>query len=107
MALKIDTSGQLALTGYFSSWMDFNLDGVEDAPGSGYFVASFTLSGNAQPVFQWAKRSLTGNGIGNAVTFDTTGHVLTAGSWSSSSLALGSLTISTPGTGAFVTCHSE
>jgi len=107
MALRIDASGHLALTGYFSSWMDFNLDGLEDAPGSGYFLATFNLSGNAQPVFQWAKRSLTGSGIGNAITFDTTGHVLTAGSWTSSSLALGNLSFTTPGTGAFVSDYSQ
>ena len=107
MALKVDTSGNLALTGYYNSWMDFNRDGLEDAAGSGYFVAAFTISGNAQPVFRWANRSSTGTGIGNAVGFDGSGHLLTSGSWQAGTFKLGGISASTPGTGAFVTQNTK
>ena len=103
MALKVDTSGNLALTGYYNSWMDFNRDGLEDAAGSGYFIATFTLSGNAQPVFRWAKRSATGTGIGNAVGFDGSGHVFTSGSWQAGTFNPDGISATTPATGAFVT----
>jgi hypothetical protein len=101
-ALRVDSTGNLVLTGYYTSWMDFNRDGVEDAPGSGYFVASFTVSGNAQPVFRWAKRSGSGSGIGNALSFDTSGHVLTSGSWQANTFNLDGISFVTPGSGAFV-----
>jgi hypothetical protein len=87
--------------------MDFNRDGVEDAPGSGYFVAGFSISGNAQPVFRWAKRSASGSGIGNAVGFDTSGHVLISGSWQASTFSVGGISVSTPGTGGFVTQYTK
>jgi len=80
-AVKIDGTGNLALTGQYNSWMDFNRDGLEDAGGSGYFVASFAVTGNSAPVYRWAKRSSTGNGVGYGVAFDSAGHVFSAGSF--------------------------
>ena len=81
-ALRIDGNGNLALTGYFNSWMDFNRDGLQDADGGGYFVADFSISGNTTPVYRWAARSSgTGTTSGNGVAFDNAGHVVTAGSF--------------------------
>src|SRR5207302_10189060 len=56
MALKVDTSGNLALTGYYNSWMDFNWDGLEEAAGGGYFVSVFTIFGIALLMFNCAHR---------------------------------------------------
>jgi hypothetical protein len=81
MAVRIDASGNLALAGVFNSWMDFNNDGLNDAPGGGFFVASFRLTGNSAPVFRWAKRSTTSSGEGSAVAFDSQGHLLVCGRW--------------------------
>jgi hypothetical protein len=100
-AVRVDASGNLAITGQFDSGMNF---GGSWLPGKGYFVASFTISGNSLPTYRWAERSNTiNNGLGSAVAFDTLGHLTTAGSFNYTTDFGGiSATVPAGTTGAFV-----
>ena len=78
MAVKVDGVGNLALTGAHYSPLSF---GGSWMFGHGYFLEVFTISGNTPPSSDWSQHS--GNtgagGGGNALAFDTTGHLLTGG----------------------------
>ena len=106
-ALVVDASGNLIVAGLFSSFMDFNRDGLEDAPGSGFFIASFTLTGNNQPVFNWAKRAKNGAGVASAVAIDSVGHVACVGTWQSGTFQPNGASLTTPGTGAFMNQYNR
>ena len=81
MAVRVDGSGRLALTGSITSPIDF---GSGMLFGGAYFIANFSISGNAAPVHRWAKRSTgTGAATGFACGFDSAGNVLTSGVFSS------------------------
>ena len=82
-AVTISDAGILALTGQLSSPVLFGTWPEQSyVYGNGYFVATYSLSGNSPPVYRWAKYSGTGApGIGNGVALDTFGHILTSGSF--------------------------
>jgi hypothetical protein len=87
-AVAIDSNGNLVFTGIARYSIDFGTwpqdpwligNGAVD-----YFAAAFTISGNSAPVYRWTKFSgagtaATGTSTGQAVAFDSLGHVLTAG----------------------------
>lgn len=105
-AIKI-RSGKLAVTGAFNSYMDFNLDGFNDAGGTGLFLAVFSIAGNSPPTLRWVKRSATGNGNGFSVAFDTLGNVVIGGnSQFTTDFGGTTSTVPTGSTGAFSAQYS-
>jgi hypothetical protein len=62
-------------------------------------VASYSLSGNNAPTFNWCAPQVYnptgGAGLGNAVTLDTLGHVITAGTIYSGAVDFGGITATT------------
>lgn len=116
VGVAFDTFGNLAVTGFFSSWMDFNRDGQEDAPGSGYFTAvmkvgpgyvptppqSTANTGTGLVTSVWSNRSqVSGSGLGNGVCFDVLGNVIACGTWTGSFNVGTGHSASTPGQGEF------
>jgi|GEM_PF-4629456 Beta-propeller repeat. len=98
--INIDTEGSLVFSGVYSSvWQpDANIG------GSGYFVSGWSVSGNAQPVYRWCRRSTTlNNSAGLGVAFDASGHAFTAGYFGYTT-DFGGITIVAPGgsTGSFI-----
>jgi len=90
-ALKIDANGNLAVTGFKGgAWFiggtwNFN---------SGFFVQSYTISGNAAPVLKWFKfpgAGSTGSSVGNGIALDSLGHILTTGSLSFGTVDFGGI----------------
>ena len=97
VAVRIN-AGQLVLTGQLSSPVLFgSWPNDPTLFGNGYFLASYTLAGNAPPIYRWAKYSGTGAipNIGNDVAFDRLGHVLTAGSFQATT-DFGGITLDVP-----------
>ena len=114
-AVDIDASGHLAVSGRTSNAIDFGA-WPQDPWLSGYgsanfFVASFTLSGNLPPTYQWTKipgSGTNGSSAGQGVALDPSGRVLAAGSFQQT-IDLGGKFITTPvGTdGGFVSQYSQ
>ena len=79
-AVTVDVDGTIGLTGQIKG-------GVLMAPnqplsGGGdvnLMIATFSTSGNNPPVYRWGRAFPGGQSGGNAVAFDSLGHVLTAG----------------------------
>ncbi len=82
--VKIDGSGNLALTGQFDSAMNFGTWPQDPwLLGKGYFVASFGISGDAMPTYRWTKRaSGLQQSCGTAVALSSTGKVIPVGCFS-------------------------
>jgi hypothetical protein len=98
-AVNVDAKGNLALTGQLYSPADL---GGGLVGGGGYFVAAFTVSGNAPPVYKWARSASTSTGYG--VAFDALGHLFSSGSFQYTMDFGGGLSATAPvgSTGAFV-----
>ena len=104
MALSIDRSGNLALAGTATSSMYLGGSWVS---GGGYIIVSFTMAGDSPPLYRWCKRADLLSG-GSAVAFDTFGHVVTGGQFTSTTDFGGmSAGILTEYPGAFVAQHSN
>jgi hypothetical protein len=84
-AVKIDGSGNLALTGRASSGIYFG--GTQSFLSNGQangFTASFKISGNTAPTYRWTKYygpGTDGASVGNAIALDPSGQVLMGGSF--------------------------
>lgn len=104
-AIRIDSTGKLLLTGLKGTpWF---INGMTQFP-SGYVLMSFTVSGNAAPVFQWIKlpgpqSSITLNSEGLAVSRDSGGSPIAGGTFGTGTLDLGGILISTPATASGMT----
>lgn len=84
-SLKIDASGNIYTTGYFTNVVDFDPSSIAtttlSSTGSSQdiFVSKLDASGN----FLWAKKmGSTGIDVGNGITVDASGNVLTTGYFS-------------------------
>jgi hypothetical protein len=76
--VAVDGKGNVAITGQSQTALNF---GDTWMFGSGWFVASFTVSGNAAPVFGWAKYANSSNSTstGYGAAYDGLGHLLVTG----------------------------
>ncbi len=107
--VKIDGSGNLALTGQFDSAMNFGTWPQDPwLLGKGYFVASFGISGDAMPTYRWTKRaSGLQQSCGTAVALSSTGKVIPVGCFSGT-VDFGGISATTSGpgvAGGFTVCY--
>lgn len=76
IAIAVDASGNVLVTGLFSSTVDFGGTPLVSAGGNDIFLAKYNASG----VHQWSKQfGSTGLDVGNAVAVDGSGNVLVTG----------------------------
>lgn len=100
-AVCVDGSGDLAITGYSGSLLDF---GGSYLIGGSYYVASFTTSG----AYQWALRPSPNGGGGTGIAYDTLGHLLTTGNfYSTANFGGTSVTASTGATDGFLSQYDK
>ncbi len=105
--VKVDSSGNVVIAGFFNDTINFNTGGdgnsngssLTSAGGSDAFVAKYDGSGN----FLWSK-SIGGPSAdqGNAVSVDSAGNIYLTGSVTGE-VNVGSLGVSSNGTNALIT----
>jgi len=102
MAVRVNSAGNVILTGTITSPIDF---GGGMLFGGGYFIASYSVSGNSPPAYRWAKRS-TGFGAatGFGCGFDSSGNVLTSGYYNQT-VDFGGIPITAYGANNAFLCH--
>jgi hypothetical protein len=74
LAVKVDASGNLAVTGAAAGLIDFTGTGIYTS-GQGYFLANLTTAG----AYRWSKRATVASGYGSSAAFDSAGHLLVGG----------------------------
>jgi hypothetical protein len=93
MAIAVDGNGNLALTGQFTSALNF---GNGSMYGSGWFIADFTVSGNLPPVVRWSKHA-NSTSYGSGLAYDSLGHLLMTGCFQILPIDFGGLTVTPRG----------
>jgi hypothetical protein len=93
-SVSVDATGNLVVTGQAKQAIDFTGTGIYTT-GQGFVLASFTVSGNSAPAFQWVRRAKIAS-TGFSAAHDFAGHILAAGNFQGATLDFGGISATAP-----------